>query len=190
MSAVDWGDVPTWLGAVFAAGAAGAAVWTLASQRAQIKEQREFIAVQAENLRLERHELQAAAAERRRAQADHIEVQATLVSTRRADRTATYRVNVMNASSEPLRDVTVDFVEEGVQVDTTEGPAAIGTPAFPATGPHVIRIVGANCYVTFRSSRVVEGQGSRRLPMVVFTDNDGVRWRKDSLGGLMEVAHS
>ncbi|MEU6774683.1 hypothetical protein [Streptomyces sp. NPDC046759] len=63
MSAINWGDVPTWLGAIFAAAAAGAAVWTLKSQRDQIGEQRAFIAEQAANLRRERQQLQVSSHE-------------------------------------------------------------------------------------------------------------------------------
>ncbi|MGW7260805.1 hypothetical protein [Streptomyces sp. NPDC054834] len=79
MSGINWGDVPTWVGAVFAAAAAGAAVWTLKSQRDQIGEQRDFIAEQraliaeqTSTLALERAELVHAAHERRRAQAEAI----------------------------------------------------------------------------------------------------------------------
>ncbi|MGW6356858.1 hypothetical protein ACWFR5_17165 [Streptomyces sp. NPDC055092] len=38
MSVIDWGDAPTWFGTGFAALAAGAAMWTLKSQRDQIDE--------------------------------------------------------------------------------------------------------------------------------------------------------
>ncbi|MFI5685888.1 hypothetical protein [Streptomyces sp. NPDC051636] len=72
MSVINWGDVPTWLGTLFAAAAAGAAVWTMKSQRDQIREQRVFIGEQSATMALERAELRAAAEDRRWAQARRV----------------------------------------------------------------------------------------------------------------------
>jgi hypothetical protein len=66
---------------MFAASAAGAGFWTLASQRRQLTEQREFIAVQAATLALERAELQASLHERRSLQARQVLFTVTLQGT-------------------------------------------------------------------------------------------------------------
>ncbi|MFF7866595.1 hypothetical protein ACFZCT_09075 [Streptomyces qaidamensis] len=120
MSVPQWlGDVPTWIGAGGATGAAWFAYQTITSQRQQIGEQQEFILEQSrfmdeqrQNLELERAELRAAAENRRRAQAQQV---ARAIRRHRqpvGDQGAAYwQVVVDNTTEAPIRDVQVHFGE-------------------------------------------------------------------------------
>ncbi|MCX4622799.1 hypothetical protein ACF09G_13080 [Streptomyces albogriseolus] len=205
MSVIDWGDVPTWLGAVFAAGAAGAAVWTLASQRRQISEQQQFIAEQTafmaeqrQNLVLERAELEAALEERRREQAGQVRFEVSTYALRDdIDDEGNYveseeyhlHAHVRNESREPLHEVTVRLGE----VDMPE--AWEFKDITPRYGPTMMRVgedlvppllIAAETNITFRAGPF-RGELADR-PVLLFTDNDGLRWQLDEHGDLSRVA--
>lgn len=194
MSAVDWGDVPTWLGAMFAAGAAGAAVWTLASQRAQIKEQREFIAEQSANLALERAELEASIEERRREQARQVrfEVSREAASEGRDERgqpiaSEQYHLHghVRNESREPLREVTVRVGEVNMPVAWEFQDATINRTRVRMRDSETLTpplLIAAETNVTFGGGPYQGDLADR--PVLLFTDNNGVRWRLDEHGDL------
>jgi hypothetical protein len=75
---INWGDAPTWAGAIFAAAAAAFTFITLRSQRQQLGEQRTFIGEQLVNLQAERDALAAAARARRSAQARQVTLRTRL----------------------------------------------------------------------------------------------------------------
>ncbi|MGW3813434.1 hypothetical protein [Streptomyces sp. NPDC005046] len=181
MSAINWGDAPTWLGAVFAAAAAAAAVWTLKSQRDQIDEQRDFIAEQraliaeqSSTLTLERAELLHTAEERRREQAESL-----------AWTTEGWYLILTNHSGAPVTDLWFEFA----------GPR-------PYEAGRVVRGVPSNQYGLTVEPELqplaVLGSGrewgcERPDPQsvdpvfVTFVDEGGVRWRLDEHGKLDEV---
>lgn len=181
MGDIGPGDWPTWVGAVFAAIAAGATLWTLKSQRKQIDEQRAFIGEQAANLRLERAELMAAAQVRREEQARAV----TLAPTRQY-------ASIRNNSNDPIREVActdggAPLERVFVTVDTAnpnhsaEMLAAIIQGSANAPAP----IVGVGCGASFPRDQENQGQLS-----FTFTDAAGIRWERDELGGLTEVPAS
>ena len=190
MSSIDWGDAPTWVGAFFAAGAAAGSIWTLASQRAQIKEQREFIALQSANLVLERAELEATLAERRSEQARHVHVEVTRERTegplddrggRTSSREYTFYVFVRNGSSAPVRDVTayVGDIEAstawrfGISVSKQLGALKLREGDEPVPVP----VAGATTNLAFPFGPFT---GDLSGPVkVLLTDNNGIRWRLD-----------
>lgn len=178
MSAINWGDAPTWLGAVFAAMAAGAAMWTLKSQRDQIGEQRVFIAEQrsliaeqSATLTLERAALVNAAADRRRAQAEEIVWEQhgwALVLT--------------NHSRGPITDVRLQHPSRVLDTGSVEHTAAStnGIMLHPVAEPYPVLGSGQQLGCT-RPERSPD-------PVVaMFTDVEGVRWRLDEHGKLDEV---
>ncbi|MEU6680299.1 hypothetical protein [Streptomyces sp. NPDC046925] len=199
---MDAGDLATWVGSGFAAIAAGATLWTLKSQRQQITEQRGFIAKQSDliteqaaNLLLEREELRAALADRRISQAQMVTMEASesVGTTAHADRNGDPIANILvvemhNASSEPLHDVTAHFGGEPsssgarLTLATLRGGdrwVAMGSP----TGP-VVPTMGGGEHWRFSSETDAIARGGR--PHLVFTDNNGVRWQLDEYGGLRE----
>jgi hypothetical protein len=198
MSVIDWGDVPTWLGAVFAAGAAGAAVWTLASQRAQIREQREFIAVQSANLALERAELEASLEERRREQARQIRFEVSQNAESQGIDERGQHIpaeefyicgHVRNESREPLREVTVrvgevDMPEAWEFEDVTINYSRVKMRGSEYLVPPLL--IAAETNVTFRAGPY-RGELIDR-PVLLFTDNNGVRWCLDEDGDLSRAA--
>ncbi|WP_159056554.1 hypothetical protein [Streptomyces yokosukanensis] len=178
MSAIDWGDAPTWLGAVFAAAAAGAAVWTLKSQRDQIDEQRDFIAEQraliaeqSATLILERTALVDAAADRRRGQAEAITW----------ERQGWFLI-LTNRSRAPITDVHMQHPSGALDVGTVEQTAAnpSGIGLEPVADPYPVLGSGQQlgCARPERSSDPV---------VAMFTDDAGVRWRLDENGRLDEI---
>ncbi|MFJ7100172.1 hypothetical protein [Streptomyces albogriseolus] len=198
MSVTDWGDVPTWLGAVFAAGAAGAAVWTLASQRRQIGEQRGFIAeqtalmaAQRQNLELERAELRAAAEARRMGQARRVRMVFHPWGGSGEDRygNATgydrWRVEVENGSGDAIHDVTVRFGDAYVAASATENEGV----HHPDRGrrPVPVPLIASGHVVVFESPSLSEVTVDNNRPALLFTDGGGVRWRRDSYGKLEEA---
>ncbi|MFD3521641.1 hypothetical protein [Streptomyces sp. NPDC058653] len=186
---VDMGDVPTWVGAIFAAGAAGAAVWTLASQRKQIDEQRAFIGEQSATLALERAELHAAAEDRKWSQARQV---------RMTYRTAGgqpdgggglsgydhWRVSVENGSDAPLSNVLARF-----------GSAYVASEAYdelerdlPGSGRQVVPVhrIGPHRTFVFVSPPWQETTVDNNRPHVFFTDDAGIRWHLDRYGSLTQ----
>lgn len=200
MTAIDWGDAPTWLGAFFAAGAATAAVWTLASQRIQLREQREFIALQAANLTLERSALQAAAEERRSEQARQIVNRAvvSLVTPHDRDTGEPYvlgplcwRVEVGNASREPIRDVSVRLGSNDLRWASEIGSFDSHTPGWERPSAHSVRapvpLLGSGTSYVFVSDEFEQMPTGLERPVCYFTDNSGVSWRLDGYGDLAEA---
>lgn len=185
MSVVDWGDVPTWIGGAGALAAGWFAYQTITSQRQQIGEQQAFIAEQMrfmneqrENLRLERLALEADADDRLRAQARLVvlrprqESMATVpVSELR------WFVDVVNESSEPIRDVRVSF---GLLA-----PLRAEAPGLPL-GETTVPVLGAGKLARFYSDQVLEDEINRYPPVAHFTDNAGTPWQLDTVGNLTE----
>ncbi|WP_406168348.1 hypothetical protein [Streptomyces sp. NBC_00996] len=174
MSPINWGDAPTWLGTMFAAAAAGAAVWTLKSQRDQLDEQRVFIGEQSATLALERHELLAAARDRREAQARKIQL---------AAQDPEY-VQVINGSDDPITEVHCvtrgmpafhaievapgEGVGTGILADLIRGTSEV----------HVERLgVGREAWFHVMTNE-------RGTVHVSFTDAAGNKWIRDDAGGL------
>ncbi|MFD5002191.1 hypothetical protein ACFWMV_04715 [Streptomyces mutabilis] len=186
MSLPEWlGDMPTWIGASGAIGAAWFAYQTITSQRQQIGEQQAFIAEQTrfmdeqrENLQLERLALQAQAEERMRAQAMKVELlpRRNTVGVR-PDVEMRWLVEVINRSSEPIRDVTVRFGQLDLWRVQARGVSA---------GERVVPVLGAGDRATFYSQAAGEVEIERFLPVLLFTDNAQVPWQRDTLGNLTE----
>jgi hypothetical protein len=173
MGSIDWGDAPTWIAGGFAAVAAYYARGTLRSQQQQITEQREFIAEQAANLRLEREELQAQLADRRSAQARQIRLECRAEGAELNDETGElenadfWTVVIRNQSETPVYDLTVAFAGEPPRWVQTADRAGGGA----------VRVLPREQIATFTSPRVdpIRLMGSR--PVVRFRDADGVWWR-------------
>lgn len=178
MSAINWGDAPTWLGAVFAAAAAGAAVWTLKSQRDQIGEQRVFIAEQraliaeqSSTLALERAELIHTAGERRRAQAENI-----------VWSTQGWFLLLTNHSGGPITDLSFEHPSGPLPTGTVHQSAAslAGVSIDPVSLPYAVLGSG-------RELGCEKPENSPDPVVATFTDDAGVRWRLDEHGKLDEV---
>ncbi|MCD9592439.1 hypothetical protein [Streptomyces sp. 8ZJF_21] len=92
-----------------------------------------------------------------------------------------WRVQVANASDEPIRDVIVRFGDTYDARDTMT-PERIGTP-----GPSRVHLLGAFREVVFRSQRMSEIATENARPDLYFTDAGGVRWRLDEHGELFEA---
>ncbi|MBL3669067.1 hypothetical protein JL475_24350 [Streptomyces sp. M2CJ-2] len=203
MSVIDWGDIPTWVGAVFAAGAAGAAVWTLASQRAQIREQRQFIAEQTsfmaeqrQNLELERAELRAAAEERREAQARQVRMYQRMLGgqddglgglTGGPDHWA---VTVQNPSDAPIHQLEVRFGTAYMASDAWEWPAFEPSRRGATVGDRLampVYLLGPGRAVRFASQSWPAATVHNNRPVLFFTDDNGLRWQLDSYGKLEEA---
>ncbi|MBW8796363.1 MAG: hypothetical protein JF597_23025 [Streptomyces sp.] len=186
MSVIHWGDVPAWAGAIFAASAAGAAIWTLASQRAQLSEQQQFIgeqrklmAEQSATLALERAERLAVAKARRLEQARHIEAAKT---TDRFARMA--RLFITNRSSAPITDVHVKFGELAPGW-VSEGDSGYVDKDRGNERPHPLPTIGPSRTFCFAAYNDVEVPGG--LAVAAFTDDSGVRWQLDEHGNLEEM---
>ncbi|MFE9127080.1 hypothetical protein ACFYOF_16945 [Streptomyces sp. NPDC007148] len=193
MNGINWGDVPTWLGAIFAALAAAAAVWTLKSQRDQIREQQRFIGEQQATMDLERTELRAVAEDRRTAQAKRVRMH-----HRKAGATTDWQgaevpddhwvVTVVNESDVPIRQVEVHFgtahraseVHEwhlGWHESRTGQGERLMTP---------VHLLGPRRAAEFQSQSWSPSTVHNNPPTLYFTDGDGGRWSLDSSGDLKE----
>ncbi|MEU9899677.1 hypothetical protein ACIBCS_42175 [Streptomyces phaeochromogenes] len=173
---IDWGDAPTWGGAVFAAAAAAAAMWTLRSQQEQIAEQRVFIEQQSENLQLERQALLVAAQERRESQARDVFLSSE----------PSY-VYASNNSREPLTSVECsDGGRPAVRAMAVSDRQNLAAQLMAQLLRHgestVVEDLGAQHIAVFQRP-----QGAAGPVTVTFTDAAGVRWTRDELGGLEEV---
>ena len=172
ISAIDWGDVPTWLRTIFAATAAGAAVWTPKSQRDQIDEQRTFIAEQSANLQLERQQLQAHLDDRRSAQARQILLSRTAGGAELGPETSQlvgadhWIAIVRNDSDAPIYDLTMTFAGEPPRwVQTSE-----------RTGGGDVAVLGRGQQAVFTSPRFVDTLLMAARPVARFRDADSVWW--------------
>jgi hypothetical protein len=189
MSGINWGDVPTWLGACFAAAAAAAAVWTLASQRRQIAEQRQFIGEQSATLALERAELSAAAEDRKWAQARQVSMYhrqwgtefeaGVLVGNNH------WVVTVKNQSDAPIHQLEMRFGTAYLAAEVYQLPA---TPVDEEERrPHPLYVLGPGREARFVSPRWSEATVANNPPRLTFTDDNGRRWTLDSHGVLAEA---
>ncbi|WP_407288594.1 hypothetical protein [Streptomyces sp. BP-8] len=192
MGGIDWGDAPTWVGALFAGGAAWFAFQTIKSQREQIGEQRQFIAEQSATMALERDELRAAAEERRLSQARQVVMAAELDGRQQVydaegelvTPVDHWRAQVTNRSTEPIRDLMVRFGEAYV---------AVGAVTFDESGqgnpvPVPVHLLGPGRRCELRSQRFRVTTLQNSPPTLFFTDAGGQRWRIDVHGELSEAA--
>ncbi|MDX2703959.1 hypothetical protein PV350_13965 [Streptomyces sp. PA03-6a] len=191
MGGIDWGDAPTWVGAAFAAGAAVAAFWTLASQRRQIREQQEFIAEQSATMSLERAELAALADERKWAQARQVRLTCRTAGTQPDGMGGIvgydhWVARVENASDAPLRDVKVRFglayVASGAVIEEVSDLPGGGRQTAP------LDVLAAHRTARFESARWPEATVDNHRPHVYFTDDAGLRWHLDERGKLEQPA--
>jgi hypothetical protein len=192
----EWGDVPTWVGGAGALAAGWFAYQTI--QRQQIGEQRVFIAEQSrfmeeqrQNLVLERAELRAQAEERRVSQARQVLM--TFKTAGESGRDvydsptgySRWEVEVHNGSNEPVQDVMVRFG------DTYDAASAMEVEGrrHPDGGrrPVPVTLIPAGHTVVFRSSNWSEATVDNNRPALMFTDDGGRRWRRDSYGELEEA---
>lgn len=191
MGGIEWGDAPTWVGALFAGGAAWFAFQTIKSQRQQIGEQRQFIAEQSATMALERDELRAAAEERRLSQARQVKMNAELDGTETAfdfegnEHTPAdhWLVLVRNLSAEPIRNVMVKFGEAympviAVRVDESGQEHRVTVP---------VHLVGPGRTCRLESQEFSSRTLFNSRPVLFFTDAGDVRWRLDEHGELTEV---
>ena len=180
-SDIQWGDAPTAAAAVFAAIAAVFAGLTLRSQSKQIGDQQKFIEEQSTNLQLERAELRAQADDRRRQQARNVEMRSLLQAHgggMYGDLTEDWIVEVINRSSEPIRDVTMQCGED---VEAVRGSMDSDLTAVPLT------TIGGGDRARLMTEQYPPGELEPKRPVLLFTDNAGVRWRLDEQGDLSEV---
>ncbi|WP_437104346.1 hypothetical protein [Streptomyces sp. enrichment culture] len=188
MGAPEWlGDIPTWIGAGGAIGAAWFAYQTITSQRQQIGEQQQFIAEQLQfmaeqrqNLELERLEMRAVAEERRQAQARQVRVHQQV----RAYGGDEYHwvLSVSNTSDEPIHDVKAMFGEQlqVMRVSSRTSPV----------GEHDVPVLGAGREAEFRSTPVGRTELHRHPRAILFTDSAGVRWQRTGHGRLTEASEA
>ncbi|WP_406445005.1 hypothetical protein OHB14_38715 [Streptomyces sp. NBC_01613] len=192
MGAIDWGDAPTWAGAIFAAAAAVGAIWTLKSQRDQIDEQRRFIAEQSENLSLEREQLRAIAKERKWAQALRVRMKHSRLGPastgQLGDQANEYRWRVVlwNSSDKPLRNVTVRF---GDSYTAQTAHEVDETNVYPSGEPLGVPVdlIGPAVTFEFSSPRMPRPKFDRSRPHAYFTDAADAQWHLDERGKLEEV---
>lgn len=197
------GDLPTWIGGVGAVLAGVFAYKTLASQREQIGEQRAFIeqqtglmADQRETLELEREELRAAADDRRKAQARQVHMVFAPPGYNDGSLTWNYgrpvghdrwAVKVSNRSTDAIYEVTVLF-GDGYTAASAQELDAGAHPDRGVRSVPVLLIAGMRT-VRFESplfSEMASAEAPPR-PELLFTDNLGKRWRRDSYGDLKPV---
>ncbi|MEU5908929.1 hypothetical protein ABZ780_31760, partial [Micromonospora sp. NPDC047467] len=171
----------------------GAAVWTLASQRSQIREQRQFIAEQSANLALEREELRAAAAARREAQAKqvHMNYQVEGGSWDSEGNVVGYdhwEVRIRNGSDDPLRDVEVRFGTAYLAAEVYEVPPSAFSGPNPGERRSLpVHLLGPGRVLRFLSPQWSEATVDNNRPTLFFTDDGGVRWALDWQGKLEET---
>ncbi|MFB7311879.1 hypothetical protein [Streptomyces sp. NPDC056192] len=182
MGGIDWGDAPTWIAGVFAAGAAYYARATLKSQQHQINEQRDFIAQQAENLSLERAMLQRDINDRRSAQARQVRLDVSAQGFELNDETGQpeladrWEVVVRNDSEGPLYEVSTSFGDR---------------PASWINGPNTagrrLRILARSLTATFESPVFDPMQLRSVRPVVQFKDDRGVWWQLSADEELQDI---
>ncbi|GGV45602.1 hypothetical protein GCM10010495_73940 [Kitasatospora herbaricolor] len=183
---IDWGDAPTWVGAVFAAAAAAAAVWTLKSQRDQIGEQRDFIGQQATVLELQRGQLLAQAKDRRIDQARRISIRAekaspgnTAYGPAEPDH---WQVFILNNSGAPIRDVNVKYGSAYLSTDAQETGSGGRRLSVPDA------LIGPGRTAKFLSSNLPGAALQNNRPVAYFTDEAGIQWKLEESGETTEVA--
>lgn len=193
MSVVDWGDVPTWFGAGFAALAFGAAAWTLKSQRDQISEQRTFIGEQSATLVLEREALRAAAEDRKWEQARQIEMLSHMGyeltdSEGNAVEADHWVVTIVNESDAPIHGVEVRFGDAYRASDVFECARGLSDWVVGERQATPVYLLGPGRASRFLSQSLSSATLHNSRPSVAFTDDDGVRWTLDTHGKLEEAS--
>ncbi len=182
---IDWGDAPTWAGAVFAAAAAAAAVWTLKSQRDQIGEQRDFIGQQATVLELQRGQLLDQAKDRRIDQARRISMRAekaspgnTAYGPAEPDH---WQVFIRNDSAAPIRDVNVQYGLAYLSSEARESGPGERRLAVPDA------LIGPRREAEFISSNLPGAALQNNRPVAYFKDEAGIQWKLEETGETTEV---
>ncbi|WP_371648035.1 MULTISPECIES: hypothetical protein [unclassified Streptomyces] len=197
---ISWGDAPTWVGAAFAGAAAVGAIWTLASQRQQIGEQRTFIDEQSqfmgeqrafiqrqsEVLGLQERELVALAEERAKMQAQRVSMLAVMRAGPEElypgiENSRCWEVSVQNNSDEVIRDVDVrcgPYLADAVW-DMTPGRTEDGNPQ-RVTAP--VAVIGPGRSSSFFLTPGVATHIANYPPVLAFTDANGQNWQFDHHG--------
>ncbi|WP_432110798.1 hypothetical protein [Streptomyces sp. YPW6] len=187
---IDWGDAPTWAGAAFAAAAAYGALMTMRSQRAQIREQRDFIADQRKVLNLQEQELTDGARARQLEQARQVSLDADIVrvvdtvgsARRQVDIGWRWVTCVKNASNAPIYGVRVQVGDDlheaawpAVSRQRPDGPEQSGAAD----------VIKAGALWCFRSP-VYESEfgGGTVRPVALFRDESHREWHLDEHGSL------
>ncbi|MFJ5999647.1 hypothetical protein [Streptomyces sp. NPDC092370] len=109
LSWVDWGSAPAWVAGVFAGVAAYGAWATLRSQKREAREQREFIAKQADVLALQHEQLSAFLLERRWEQARKVDLNYRYFAGVAGTNGSNVHVEVGNHSPAELHAVTAQY---------------------------------------------------------------------------------
>jgi hypothetical protein len=174
----DWGDVPTWLGGIFAAVAALGAVATLRGQRRQIQEQRDFLRAQTALLDLDHQQRVVAQAlgvslDVKKCRGPLWEMIDSLGPWHH------WRVVVRNGSSGPITDVEVLFGANRPRQIT------VGSVRIPEASLIAIQ---AHDAAEYRSPEWVPHHLDAEAPTVTFTDLNGVRWCLDRYGALRKAS--
>jgi hypothetical protein len=185
MSAIDMGNVPAWVGAVFAGAAALGALLTLKSQRTQIGEQREFIRAQSEVLELQRQGLVHAGKQRgwQQAQKVKFEVRTTnLPPLGKEDRRERLNVMISNKSGAPVRDVQVVYGTEYLAEEVFVREPGRESRRIPTAPP--LSVLAPLERAEFLSPELF----TRERPHVYFTDGENQRWHADDDGSLHPLA--
>lgn len=167
-------------------------MWTLASQRRQISEQREFIGEQSATLALERAALSAAAEDRKWEQARQVGMRqekhgsgSTAYVAGRPVSGWYWVVTVTNSSDAPLRQLEMGFGTAYVATEVHE-EAVIPTQS-DERRTHPLPLLGPNRQARFYSPRWPEATVENNRPRLIFTDDSGRRWTLDSFGSLAEA---
>ncbi|MGW0795930.1 hypothetical protein [Streptomyces sp. NPDC002692] len=200
MGPLQYGDVPTAVGALFAGGAAWFAFQTIKSQRQQIGEQRQFIGdqlrfmdEQRQNLELERAELRAAADDRRWSQARRVDVDRMKAAGTPDGQGGVlvdhWLVGVVNRSDAPIHQVDIRFGTAYTSSEVHDWNPRRGSLTFEPDERLVapVHLVGPGRAVRFASQRWSSATVHNNRPTVYFTDDNNVRWSIDSYGKLEEV---
>ncbi|MFB6565442.1 hypothetical protein ACFCYH_42280 [Streptomyces sp. NPDC056400] len=201
MPSIDWGDVPTWMGALFAAGAAFGALGALRSQRTQLNEQRQFIAEQRVVLDLQRQELEDTLAERRVGPLRrHIKMWYQLLNqdgepstAGHPDEQVRWRVRIGNRWDSPIREVSVFFgIAEAVETTMTthnrDTEEWVELPPDPCVEGRTIKRLGPNKTAVFYSAWGVRGELIHERPTCRFRDVERAAWVLDEDNDIMPFA--
>ncbi|MFG2277534.1 hypothetical protein ACGFNQ_02450 [Streptomyces asoensis] len=198
MGPLNWGDVPTAVGALFAGGAALFAWQTIRSQRQQIGEQREFIGEQTrfmdeqrQNLELERAELRAVADDRRTDQAKRVKMHSRKAGASTDGQGAQtpddhWEVTVTNSSDAPVRLAEVWFGNAYASSDVFEWRLHWNGPV-ELCGDRLMQLVdliGPGRSVRFQSQNFSPAAVHNNRPVLYFSDDGGNRWALSWRGEL------
>jgi hypothetical protein len=103
-----------------------------------------------------------------------------------------WRTQVQNPSAEPIHEVAVRVADADLPRAFVGSPVGTGTTwsqratsRFQRSVP--VPLVSAGASYLFASEIWPEEQSDALRPVCFFTDNNGVRWRRDEFGDLREV---